>query len=57
MNAGGIVLKDDAVVPTYDWVVSPIKPAPQQVVTVPRCVVGRFGHNCSLAESLENHHR
>ncbi len=30
MNANGIVLKDGAVVPTYDWVVSPIKPTPRQ---------------------------
>ena len=28
MNPNGIVMKDGAVVPTYDWVVSPIKPDP-----------------------------
>ncbi len=29
-NAGGIVLNDGAIVPSYDWVVSPTEPAPQQ---------------------------
>ena len=29
MNPNGIILKDGTVVPTYDWVVSPIKPMPQ----------------------------
>lgn len=30
MNPNGVVLKDGAIVPTYDWVVSPIKADPQK---------------------------